>query len=624
MNDELITRLSAIVKAALPKEYTSVSYAITIDGKLRAAQAIGTQNLIKKEPATTECTYNVASVSKMFCTVAVMQLVEQGKVKLDTPVVNYLPRFKMPDERYINITLRHCLSHTSGLPGTQWRGFAVSSVYNAHYYDDVYDYLSKSTLKDEPGAYSVYCNDGFTLAEMVVAEISGESFHEYCAKHITEPIGAHSTRLAYNHNAKNPLVSEGKKPQEFPLICGGAGFTTTMIDLCKFGALFLEENKIISEKSKMEMAKMQGHTFLVNDEVARFYGLGWDNMNFHDRDYDIGEGVLIKGGNSFQFNSRFMIVPKYNAVVAISATHDCKLDVGTMATRLLATIMLIDGKNIHTNAVPVPQEIIDEYAGVYLMPSQICKIRIDGAQADITEEYLTGGSAPKFNGLKWNGSAFIDEKGQKILFESQGGDRFALINMRGANAGFMMHAKGFENEPKEWEARVGKSYIVSNCSPTDMVIYETATGFTVYKLPEYKGVYVLSFSGRNDSGVYGTFDASVYAVDENIGRGFLRTPGNPSRDLIDPIFSVKNDAEFCDVMSYGYTDVASLKPYEGQAEFPIGAENDVYAIKKELKKLPEIPENHRIMIMDEKMSTVYDSLFDDEYKPIKKGYISLI
>ena len=88
----------------------------------------------------------------------------------------------MLDERYKKITVRHCLNHASGLPGTQWKHFSathVGAADNEEYYQEVYDYLAKCHLKADPGYYCVYCNDGFTLAEMVVAEVAGMPFGEF-------------------------------------------------------------------------------------------------------------------------------------------------------------------------------------------------------------------------------------------------------------------------------------------------------------------------------------------------------------------------------------------------------------------------------------------------------------
>ena len=172
---DLKQRLSDILKLNLPKEYTSVSYAIMVDGEIVAADALGNDGSKEKNPATIRHTYNVCSISKIFCTVAVMKLVEQGKVELDRPICEYLPQFTMLDPRYRQITVRHCLNHASGLPGTQWKHFSathVGELDNEAYYQEVYDYLAKSHLKADPGQYSVYCNDGFTLAEMLVAKVS--------------------------------------------------------------------------------------------------------------------------------------------------------------------------------------------------------------------------------------------------------------------------------------------------------------------------------------------------------------------------------------------------------------------------------------------------------------------
>ena len=79
MNQALKEKLSAILGMNLKKDYTSVSYAIMRHGEILAADSLGTQGGEEKKPADTNCTYNVASVSKIYCTVAVMQLVEQGK-----------------------------------------------------------------------------------------------------------------------------------------------------------------------------------------------------------------------------------------------------------------------------------------------------------------------------------------------------------------------------------------------------------------------------------------------------------------------------------------------------------------------------------------------------------------
>ncbi len=622
---DLTKKLSEILSYGLAKDYTSVSYAIMKDGKLLASDSLGHQGKPKKEPATTKCTYNVASVSKIFCTVAVMQLVEKGLLDLDKPVHEYLERFYMPDERYKKITLRHCLSHTSGLPGTQWKGFSVSSVKDANYYDDVYAYMAHSRLKAEPGEYAVYCNDGFTIAEMVVAEVSGKSYSDYCLNHITEPIGAHSTRLSFTKNPDYPLVHEGKGPAELLLIQGGAGITTNMEDLCTFGQLFLEENEIISETSKKEMAKRHGRTFLENDQRSVGFGLGWDSVSHTHPNYDLGPGALLKGGNSLQFTTQFIVVPKYNAVLAISETHDCKIDVGETILRLFAVAMLEQGVNIYKKYVPLEQDFIKKYQGTYLVPSGILNIHLYGAHASVTLDDTRGGRKPWLKHFNYDGKELRSEENRTLLFEEHGENTYALSEFNGITAPMAQKAVAGPPLSQAWKDRAGKKYVVVDAGVHDIVINNLMTGFVVNLLPNFEGIAMLSFSGKSDSGVYGLFEGAVKPLDDNCATGFLNTPGNPSRDLLTPTFEIKDGVEHCTVASYTYKDVDCVHYYEGQGfKEELQKENEVYWFPYELGKLPEIPEGRRLMILDEKLTCVYDSLTMDTYKPAKTGYLVFV
>ena len=107
--------------------------------------------------------YCTGSVSKVYVTAAVMQLVDQGKVDLDAPVIDYIDDFKMADERYKDITVRMLMNHSSGLMGTVLKDDTLIN-------DNVLDReklmltnLATQHLKADPGAYSSYCNDGFDL-----------------------------------------------------------------------------------------------------------------------------------------------------------------------------------------------------------------------------------------------------------------------------------------------------------------------------------------------------------------------------------------------------------------------------------------------------------------------------
>ncbi len=627
---DITKKLSDILKLNLAPNFTSVSYAMMIDGEIVASDVLGHDGTKEKKMATDHNTYNVCSISKIFCTVAVMKLVEQGKLELDKPVCEYLPDFKMLDQRYRQITLRHCLNHSSGLPGTQWKHFSATHVGTADndaYYQEVYAHFAKSHLKADPGEYSVYCNDGFTLAEMVVAKVSGIPFGEFCKKYITEPIGADSTRSSTVLNPDYQVIREDGKSAEYFYLQGCGGFTTTMPDLCKFGNLFLCGNAVISEQSKEEMRKMQGVTFMPEDKDTLCYGLGWDNVELKDPDYDLGEHVQVKGGNSFQFTSKLIVIPKYNAVLTISETHDCKIDVQAEILRMFALYMYEEkGINLYKKYQIVPKELVEKFDGTYLVPSQIYKTHFFGTDLTIINKDTRGRSKPVYSNLKFNGTDFEDASGEHYFFKEYPQGKFLFYTYRGKVSPHAMKAQNYPKLSEVWEKRIGKRYLAIDLSEQDMVSNEMMNGFSIERLSDIEGVLVASFSSVPDGEIYGRFEGAFVPKDDNTGSGFLLTPSNGSRDLIDPYFVQMDGVEHCYVASYLYREESALADYKGETfeTLPQTKYNCVYRFSEKLEKLPQVPEGRRLVVLNEEMEVVYDSQNPKDFKAQEKGYISFI
>lgn len=617
-------RLNAMLDSWKKQKGTAVSYAIMIDGEIAASGALGTTGGKDPQPVTKQCTCNVASISKIFCTVAVMQLVEKGLISLDTPVCEYLPEFTMPDERYKKITLRHCLSHTPGLPGTQWKGFSVCSGESYDYYKEVLDFFAHNYLKAEPGAYSAYCNDGFTLAEMVIAKMSGEKYEDYCLRHITEPLGCTSSRLLGHLNPDNPHITEGKGPEELLLIRGGAGYATTMEDLCRFGNAFLTDNPVVTPFIRDEMATPNGCTFLKKDTRSRCFGLGWDNVCAVSADYELGKGALFKVGNSFQFDTQFFVLPAYNAVLAMSETHDCGLATQEAILSLFATVMLGRGINITKRFRPVPAAL-KAFEGTYLTPDTILRVAMDGYYCTVTGEDSRGGRRFLKKARYLNNRTLETPDGSlRYRFEKHGRDAYMFYETAGVTIPMAQRARDGKPVSASWEKRIGRKYVAVDARPDDIVIQEIMTGFLLKRLPGTKGILVLSFSGDAGSGVYGLFESEVKPVNANVLRGFMDSPGNVSRDASTAMFFQKRGVEYVKTNSYLYREVSSLPVYAGEGfekAAAVGEENRAYRLDKELKALPVVPEGRRIMVLDEDLTCVYDSLKGRDFAPVKAGVI---
>ena len=152
------------------------------------ADAHGITSVDTKAPMSSRSVFHMASVSKPFVATAIVQLVEQGKIDLDGKLTEYLPYFTMADERYKDISIKHMLAHTSGIPNTgdyQWD--------QPQYDEGAAERYARShkdlELDFAPGTQYNYSNPAFDILCDVIAKVSGMTFEDYMTQHIFEPIG---------------------------------------------------------------------------------------------------------------------------------------------------------------------------------------------------------------------------------------------------------------------------------------------------------------------------------------------------------------------------------------------------------------------------------------------------
>ena len=161
---------------------------VVYDGRLALSKGYGYADLESLTPVDPAVhLFRPGSVSKLFTWTAVMQLYEQGRVRLDAPIAEYVDQFPIP-ERYGAITLEHALTHTPGLEdGGAGYLFADSP-------DDLAplaEFLGRYTPTQQwnPGEAPSYSNWATALAGLAVANVSGKSFEDYISEEILEPLG---------------------------------------------------------------------------------------------------------------------------------------------------------------------------------------------------------------------------------------------------------------------------------------------------------------------------------------------------------------------------------------------------------------------------------------------------
>ncbi len=312
------TAWNAIVKG----QGSGVSIAIMDKGKLVFSEGMGVRDRALNNPVDSHTRFNIGSTSKMFTAVAILMLVDEGKVSLDDPVAKYISEFTMRDERYKDITVGMLLNHSSGLPGTS---FLVSFAPQENVRKVLLETLARDHLKHAPGADSMYCNDGFTLAEILVERVSGLAFMDFLQQRVFQPLGLRDTGVSLgelsddiNRAEAYEAKSDRKIPNETLQIYGAGGLSSTVEDLCRFGDSFTPfGKKILSDSSlnKLRTATLTPFgTQLRNPPL--FCSLGWDfsDLSPYGRQ---GLQVMAKGGNTNFYSANLQIIPDEGLVVAL-------------------------------------------------------------------------------------------------------------------------------------------------------------------------------------------------------------------------------------------------------------------------------------------------------------------
>ena len=188
-----------IFSALDKKDSPGCALAVMREGKVIYSRAYGMADLDHDLPITPASVFHVASISKQFTAASILMLAEEGKLSIDDDVHKYIP--ELPDFG-VKITLRHLLTHTSGMRD-QWAMLGMNGWrlnLDLITDQDVLDILSKQkALNFPPGEQYLYSNSGFTLLALTVKRVSGKSLREFTQERIFGPLGMTHTFFRDNH-----------------------------------------------------------------------------------------------------------------------------------------------------------------------------------------------------------------------------------------------------------------------------------------------------------------------------------------------------------------------------------------------------------------------------------------
>jgi len=183
----------AIERLMERKQIPGLAIALIREGEVVYIHGFGVRDVSTGVPVTPATLFHTASVSKPFVATAVMQLVADGRIRLDTPIAEVLPAFLPQDPRASSITVAQVLSHTSGLP--DYKMGRVIQEYYAHPSADPEALqafvrgLSGIQLLSDPGHSFHYSNLGYNILGALIETVSGDPFEVYMSEHVLRPAG---------------------------------------------------------------------------------------------------------------------------------------------------------------------------------------------------------------------------------------------------------------------------------------------------------------------------------------------------------------------------------------------------------------------------------------------------
>ena len=364
---------AAVERERADKELAAVSIALVDGDEVVWAAGFGPRDASGEVPATAATVYRVGSVSKLFTDIAIMQQVEAGRMDLDAPVRSYLPNFAPDNRSGTPITLRHLMSHRSGL---------IREPPAGNYFDDggtdlaaTVASLNGTPLVYEPGARAKYSNAGIAVVGHALEAVRGEPFADHLRREVLEPLGMTASSFTPGPDIAGNLAHAWMwgfdrglfDAPTFELGMAPAGsMYSTVLDLARFmSAMFRRGEGVNGRVLGAEALESMWEPQFVEEGTRTGYGLGF---SVQER---FGERWLGHGGAIYGFSTQLAFLPDAGlGVVVASAVDGTNTVTGRLADAALELMLAVrDGDPLPGEPLPATEAVDPalalELEGVY-------------------------------------------------------------------------------------------------------------------------------------------------------------------------------------------------------------------------------------------------------------------
>jgi CubicO group peptidase (beta-lactamase class C family) len=312
------SRFDSFLQEMATKEHFTGAVLIMREGKIVHAKGYGAATDHRANSVDTR--FHAGSITKEFTAAAILQLVERGVLKLDSPINRYLPR-KYRSAKWDAVTVHHLLSHTSGIADyavVRDYYLVVKGFCSGHTVDGMVKEAMGKDLEFVPGSKYSYANLGYTLLGIIIETQTNTSYDEYLKANILDPMGMESSKIHAVRDAPAEDEAAGHRwsdeqgkhvPDDIvilPATTPDGGLITTLGDFAKWTRIFTAEDQTILSRDSIKL--------MVSPKIRIGNGGPLDSMGYG---LFVGDRLIGHGGLVVGFSSQFVFDRETRSLIVV-------------------------------------------------------------------------------------------------------------------------------------------------------------------------------------------------------------------------------------------------------------------------------------------------------------------
>lgn len=362
-------------------------------GEIIYEKTFGYRDKANTTKINADTVFGLASLTKSFTCAAIMKLVEEGRLALTDPVIKYLPELYVKDtEELANITIKHFMTHTSGIPPLPSLDNAMIRKRNrvslpdyAEIPDeeDILDTYEKllafireqhASLIRAPGQIFSYSNEAYSLLGAIIERVTGRTYEDYVINEIIRPCGMYRTNfLLDTYQADDNIITNYELDEntetlyiaedwwDAPSMRATGFLKSTARDMMRYAQLYIHKGRVKGKQILSEHSIEEMLTPHVKMDPEKMYGYGFSvTEDYH------GIKMMDHGGSLPSISSKFAILPE-EGLSAIVLTNLSGFPAGKLLLMVLNAYYnrALDAEHYRLKKITISRELLEKYVGYY-------------------------------------------------------------------------------------------------------------------------------------------------------------------------------------------------------------------------------------------------------------------